>query len=95
MPETQAGQVPIVIELYGVPRLRAGQSQLTVSAGTVAEAMAALERQCPALAGTVVDQGRLLTAYRVSLNGEKFVTDPGMRLRPGDSLVLIAADAGG
>ena len=95
MSETQTGQVPVVIELYGVPRLRAGRSELTVSAGTVAEAMIAMEQQCPALAGAVVAQGRLLPAYRVSLNGETFVTDPATRLRPGDSLVLIAADAGG
>ena len=87
--------VTVVIELYGVPRLRAGRSQVTVQASSVAEAIAALDQQCPALEGHVISEGRLLPAYRVSLNGQTFVSDPATRLRSGDSLVLIAADAGG
>ena len=85
----------VVIELYGVPRLRAGRGQVSVEAGSVAEAIAALEQQCPELAGCVVVAGRLLPTYRLSLNGQVFVSDPATRLRPGDSLVLVAADAGG
>ena len=74
----------VVIELYGVPRLRAGRGQVSVQAGNVAEAIAALEQQCPALAGCVVAAGRLLPTYRLSLNGQTFVSDPATRLRPGD-----------
>jgi hypothetical protein len=57
--------------------------------------MLALERQCPALAGSVLDGGWLLPAYRLSLGGHSFVTDPATPLKPGDSLILLAADAGG
>jgi molybdopterin converting factor small subunit len=85
----------VVIELYGVPRLRAGRRECRVQATNVAEAIVALERECPALAGSVIANGQLLSAYRLSLNGQQFVTDPATRLEPGDSLVLIAADAGG
>ena len=89
------GRVPILIELYGVPRLRAARRELTVQAASVAEALVALEAECPALSGSVIAGGRLLSAYRISLNGRSFITDPATRLVPGDSLVLIAADAGG
>ena len=85
----------VVIELYGVPRLRAGLGQVSVRADSVAQALAALEQQCPALTGSVLAHGRLLPAYRLSLNGQTFVSDPATRLQPTDSLVLVAADAGG
>lgn len=85
----------VVIELYGVPRLRAGRRECAVQAASVAEAIVALARECPALSGVVISNGQLLPAYRLSLNGQQFVTDPTTRLAPGDSLVLIAADAGG
>jgi molybdopterin converting factor small subunit len=88
-------QGEVKIELFGVPRLRAGRSELSVRAANVAQALERLEQQCPALAGSVVADGRLLSAYRLSLNGRTFVTDLSTPLSAGDSLVLIAADAGG
>ena len=57
--------------------------------------MTALAAQCPQLSGCVVVGGWHLPAYRLSLNGKSFVTDPATRLAAGDSLVLLAADAGG
>ena len=57
--------------------------------------MSALAAQCPQLSGCVVVDGWHLPAYRLSLNGRSFVTDPATRLAAGDSLVLLAADAGG
>lgn len=83
------------IELFGVPRVRAGRRECTVTATSVAEAVSALEHQCPELTGCVIVGGRLLPAYRLSLNGERFISDPNTRLNPDDSLVLVAADAGG
>ena len=85
----------VVIELYGVPRMRAGCPECEVVANTMGEAVRALEQQCPQLAGSVIVDGQLLAAYRMSLNGQQFVTDPFTPLGPGDSLVLVAADAGG
>ena len=85
----------VLIELYGVPRLRAGRRQCRVRATCVREAMAALEREFPQLSGDVMVRGWPLPAYRLALNGQIFVTDPAMQLADGDSLVLVAADAGG
>jgi molybdopterin converting factor small subunit len=85
----------ITIELYGVPRLRAGMARLSVTAATVGEALRRLARECPALAGSVIDDGRVRQAYKLSLNGDRFVSDPDTQLSEGDSLLLLAADVGG
>jgi molybdopterin converting factor small subunit len=87
------------IELYGVPRLRAGTAQLAVEGRSVGEALGALAHACPALAGTVLQTqgglGHIHRAYRLSLNGERFVTDSTTSLAEGDTLLLLAADVGG
>src|SRR5262245_54305946 len=85
----------VVVELYGVPRMRAGRRQCQVRATCVGDAMAALERECPQLSGAVLANGWPLSAYRISLNGQFFVSDPAWKLAEGDALVLVAADAGG
>lgn len=88
-------QSGVTIELYGVPRVRAGRRECIVSATTVAEAVRSLEQQCPELTGSVIIDGCLHSAYRLSLNGERFISDPTTPLVAGDALVLVAADAGG
>jgi molybdopterin-guanine dinucleotide biosynthesis protein A len=86
----------VTVELFGVPRLRAGLDQLTVCSGTLGEALRALGRTCPALVGTVLTAaGSLQSAYTVNLNGETFITDPSTCLSEGDRLILLAVDAGG
>jgi hypothetical protein len=85
----------VTIELYGVPRLRAGTARVTVEATTLTEALEGLNRACPALDGPVVSRGTVLPAYKISLNGERFVTDPATQLVSGDVLLLLSADVGG
>jgi molybdopterin converting factor small subunit len=85
----------VTVELYGLPRARAGRSELTVAAATAGEALAALVAACPALAAVRRPDGGLAPHYLLSLDGERFVTDLAEPLRPGDRLVLLSADAGG
>jgi molybdopterin converting factor small subunit len=85
----------ICIELFGVPRLRAGVGRLALEASDLAGALRALGRVCPALEGTVLRDGSVHPAYLVSLNGDRFITDPATPLTDGDSVLLLAADAGG
>jgi molybdopterin converting factor small subunit len=85
----------ITIELYGVPRLRAGIRRLELDASTLASALSGLGRACPALDGSVIEGGRVHPAYRVCLNGDRFVSDPTTPLSEGDELLLMAADVGG
>jgi molybdopterin converting factor small subunit len=85
----------VTIELYGVPRLRAGRDAVAVEAGSLGEALAALALACPSLAPSVVEGGRLAEHYVVAHNGLAITADPGLALAAGDVLVLISAEAGG
>ncbi len=85
----------VLFELYGVARLKAGAESVPVEGDTIGAALAALERACPSLSGTVLDGGRLSRHYRLSLNGRRFVSDPTRLLREGDRLLLLSAEAGG
>jgi molybdopterin converting factor small subunit len=85
----------VTVEFYGVPRLRAGVGRLEVEGTTVGEALRGLAQACPTLDGTVLRDATVHPAYRLSLNGERFITDPATRLDDGDALILVAADVGG
>ncbi len=85
----------VLFELYGVARSRAGTDRIPVAGGTIGAALRALEGACPSLSGSVILEGRLSEHYRLSLNGRRFVSDPRRRLREGDRLLLLSAEAGG
>ncbi len=85
----------ITIELFGVPRLRAGIRSVEIDAATLRLALDALGHALPVLDGTVLREGGLHPAYRVCLNGDRFVSDPETALADGDQLLLLAADVGG
>jgi molybdopterin converting factor small subunit len=85
----------VTIELYGVPRMRAGRDEIAVEAGCLGDALAALGRECPMLTPSVVDGQRLRPSYVVAINGIQFTADATHPLRDGDAIVLLAADAGG
>ena len=85
----------IHIELFGVPRLRAGVHRLAIEADSVGQALRSLARECPSLADSIGAEDRLHPAYRLSLNGETFLTDPETPLNEGDVLLLLSADVGG
>ncbi len=85
----------IAIELYGVPRLRAGTPLLHLEASTVGQALRELGRMCPALKSSVLRPELMHAVYKLSLNGERFVSDPETPLAEGDVLLLLSADVGG
>ena len=85
----------VTIELFGVPRLRAGRDSLEVEAHSLGEAFRALGEACPALTPSVVEGDRLKPSYMIAVNGIQFTADPATSLSAGDMLVLLSADAGG
>jgi len=85
----------ITIELFGVPRLRAGVGLVQLQAVDVGEALRGLAIACPGLDGSVVVDGRVQPSYKLSLNGDRFINEPETALVPGDVLLLLAADVGG
>ncbi len=83
------------IELFGVPRLKAGGGRFDCDGRTVGEALQSLATICPGLAGSVIGSGRVLPSYILSINGDRFVSDPATPLDDGDVLLLLSADVGG
>lgn len=85
----------VTVEFFGIPRQRAGRSQLAVAAATVAETLELVRRACPGLTDIIRPDGRPASIYLFSVNGRSFVTDLSEPLSPGDHLLLLSADAGG
>jgi molybdopterin converting factor small subunit len=87
---TSEGRVPRVrVEFYGLARLRAKRKDLLASAATLGEALAA----CPEL--HALCDGQVSATYLVSVNGDRFTTDPRLMLKDGDAVLVFGADAGG
>ena len=82
------------VELLGIPRERAGISELHVDAQTLGEALTKLASRFPALGELVID-GRLHPSIVANLNADMFVSDPTTPLAAADRLIILSADAGG
>lgn len=100
--EVHAARPPIActVELFGVARLlsRTSTVDLTLPGGaTIADVFAALADRLPALVGPVVspERDRLVDGFACNVNGLTFVRDACERVRPGDAIVILSADAGG
>ncbi len=87
--------MPITVELFGIPRARAGMAKVTVHGKCLGEALVDLATHCPELAPSCLDGQNLRPGYTANLRGERFVTDPETPLTEGDTLLLMALDAGG
>jgi molybdopterin converting factor small subunit len=85
----------IAIELFGIPRLRAGTGLIRLDASSVEQALRELGVVCPELGVWVLQRGRLHEACKLSINGERFVSDLQTPLKEGDTLLLLSADMGG
>ena len=82
------------VELLGVPRERAGVSELDLQADTLGELLLALAIRFPSL-GELITTDRLPASVVANLNGDRFVSDPRTQLLDGDSVLILSADAGG
>jgi len=82
------------VEFLGIPRERAGISELEVEADTLGQLLGALATRCPALRELITAEG-LHPSIAANLNGDEFVSDPATRLAAHDRLLILSADAGG
>jgi molybdopterin converting factor small subunit len=82
------------VEFLGVPRQRAGISELEVQADTLGRLLGTLAAQIPTL-GELIDVDRLYPAFVANLNGDQFVSDPATPLDEHDCVLILSADAGG
>lgn len=95
-----AAPVHCTVELFGVARLvgKSGQVTLTLPHGaTVEEMLAALADTLPALVGRVIgpDGRSLVDGFACNVNGLQFVHTPTAPVNPGDTILILSADAGG
>ena len=82
------------VEFLGVPRERAGIAELDVQADTLGRLLGTLAAQMPALA-ELITVDRLHPSLVASLNGDRFISDPGTPLGDDDCVLILSADAGG
>lgn len=85
----------VPVELYGIPRQRAGVDRTTARGTCLAEVLADLAGRYPRLAETCIEGGQLRPGFVANVGGNRFVTDPETPLAEGDSLLILSADAGG
>lgn len=88
----------IVVELFGIPRQRAGHArivlQLPGQQTTLGEALRQFADQNVGMRQCIRDD-RLASGYAANLGGDRFINDPQEILNDGDSLLILSADAGG
>jgi molybdopterin converting factor small subunit len=82
------------VEFLGIPRQRAGLSELEVEAATLGQLLGRLAARCPALRDLITADG-LHPSIVANLNGDQFVSDLETPLSGNDRLLILSADAGG
>ncbi|MBI1902613.1 MAG: MoaD/ThiS family protein [Planctomycetia bacterium] len=89
----------ITVEFFGIPRQRAGVAVAVCPGERLGDVLRDLAGRFPAFAETCLDLGssgsRLRAGFVANVNGERFLSDPAATLKPGDSLLILGADAGG
>ncbi len=82
------------VEFLGIPRERAGISELEIDADTLGDLLTTLVERVPALSELVTPSG-LHRSIAANLNGDEFICDPRTKLTRDDRLLLLSADVGG
>jgi molybdopterin converting factor small subunit len=85
----------VVVELFGIPRARAGLAQTSAVGDNLGDVLADLATRFPQLAETCIDGRFLRAGYIVNLCADRFVTSPETPLSEGDTILLLSLDAGG
>jgi hypothetical protein len=89
----------ICVELFGVPRQRAGCSVVELVCGddgmNLAQALHELSTRLPDLAAECFPDGQLHPAYTANLDGETFLRNADSQIMPGQHLLIMSTDAGG
>jgi molybdopterin converting factor small subunit len=85
----------VIVELFGIPRARAGLASTTAVGDCLGDVLNDLAERFPTLAETCIAGRGLRPGYTANLGGERFVTAPDTPLHEGDTVLLLSLDAGG
>lgn len=98
-PACYDAEMDLRVEFYGIARQRAGVPHVALELpgpeSTLAEALRQLADRLPDFGRECLESGRLRTTLAANLGGERFVSDPALVIRDGQSLLILSADAGG
>ena len=97
---SQDAPILCTVELYGTARLCAKTAKVALvlpPQPVLSSVFVALAGELPVLVGPVIapDRSKLTCGYACNINGRDFVRDPGFKINPGDSIIIISNDAGG
>ncbi|MEE9123258.1 MAG: NTP transferase domain-containing protein [candidate division NC10 bacterium] len=97
---TQDKPFTCTVELFSVARLMAKTSKVSLAlpqGATLSHVFLALAERLPILVGPVItlERNSLTSGNACNINGKDFVRDPSVKVRAGDSIFIISADAGG
>jgi molybdopterin converting factor small subunit len=87
--------MPVIVELFGIPRARAGIAQTTAVGECLGDVLVDLAARFPALAQTCFEGRSLRAEFIANLSGQRFVTAPETPLCDGETVLLLSLDAGG
>jgi molybdopterin converting factor small subunit len=92
--------VSCTVELFGMAQLLAKTKNVSLvlpEEATLAQLFAALAEQLPILVGRVIspDKSRLVGGCACNFNGLEFVRNPTVKVKTGDRVLILSADAGG
>ena len=82
------------VEFLGIPRERAGISEMELEAETLGQVLGQISARCPGLSELITCEG-LHPSVVANLNGDEFVKSLDTRLAEDDRLLILSADAGG
>ena len=85
----------VAVELFGIPRARAGVAQTMADGRCLGDVLAELAERFPGLADTCIDGRQLRPSYIANLGGQRFISAPETPLSEGDTVLLLSVDAGG
>ncbi|HAY79038.1 MAG TPA: hypothetical protein DCY79_04455 [Planctomycetaceae bacterium] len=90
----------IVIEFYGVPRIRTGQATAVLTFDpavpvSLHDVSRALIDRFPALSGDCITHDGPTDGYVFCIDGKHFVRERSHRIDASQTLLFISADAGG
>ena len=88
------------VELFSVARLLAKTPKVSLAlrdGATLADLFSALADELPILVGPVIspDRKSLTRGSACNINGREFVRDPSVKVKAGDNVFILSADAGG
>ena len=82
------------VEFLGIPRERAGISELEIQADSLGQLLGTLATRFPTL-GELIANERLHPSLAANLNGDMFVADPNTPFTSSDRLLILSSDVGG